>query len=346
MSKRKKKPSKASDLKVGVLFNLPAEPLRGEKIDYLAEAEAAEQAEAVQEALKKLGFNCQLFPLKDDIEPLIAELRMNRPDVVVNLCEGAFGDSHQEMNAPSLLELLGIPYTGSSPLCLGLCQNKGLTKDILKANGISTPRYQVLESLNDWSGELKCPLFVKPLREDASIGISSKSYVRNDAELETQVEYIRAQYKQAALVEEYIAGRELNVSILGNEKPEVLPISEIIFEWQEEPKIVDYAAKWLKESEEFKKTKPKCPTDVTESIKAKVEDIALMAYEALCCRDYARVDMRLRHEEPFVLEVNPNPDISHEAGFARSLRAAGIPYEEFVRRIVSFALGRGTQKQT
>jgi len=346
MSSREKKPSKASDSKVGVLFNLPTGPCRGEEIDYLAEAEVEEQAEAVQEALEKMGFECLMLPLKDDIESLVKDFKMRRPDVVVNLCEEAFGDSHQEMNVPSLLELLGIPYTGSPPLSLGLCQNKGLTKDVLRANGILTPRYQVLESFDDWSGALECPLFVKPLIEDAGIGISRKSYVRNDAELEAQVEYIRAQYRQAALVEEYIAGRELNVAILGNEKPEVLPISEIIFGFQEEPKIVDYAAKWLKESEEFKKTKPKCPADLTESVKDEIENVALQAYEALYCRDYARVDMRLRADQPFVLEVNPNPDISHEAGFARSLRAAGIPYEEFVRRIVSFALERGTPKRT
>jgi len=258
----------------------------------------------------------------------------------VNLCEGAFGDSHQEMNVPSLLELLRIPYTGSSPLALGICQNKGLAKDILRANGIPTPDYKVLRDFDDWKAEMDFPLFVKPLREDASIGISSKSYVTTEAELKGQVEYIHAQYGQPALVEEYIDGRELNVAILGNASPRILPISEILFDFDQEPKIVGYSAKWLKETEEYEKTNPVCPAVLEEAAKNKVERVALYAYLAVCCRDYARVDMRLRDDMLFVLEVNANPDISHETGFARSLRAAGIPYEEFIRQIVFFALER------
>jgi len=340
MSKRLKKPLTTTNLKVGVLFNQPAKPSRGEEIDYLAEVEVKEQAEAVQEALRMLGFGCRLFLLKDDIEAFIKELKSHRPDVVVNLCEGAFGDSHQEMNVPSLLELLGIPYTGSSPLALGICQNKGLAKDILRANGIPTPDYKVLRDFDDWKTDMNFPLFVKPLKEDASIGISSKSYVTTETELKGQIEYICAQYRQPALVEEYIYGRELNVAILGNESPRVLPISEILFGFDEEPKIVDYSAKWLKETEEYKKTNPVCPAVLEEAIRNKVERVALDAYLAVCCRDYARVDIRLKDDLPFVLEVNPNPDISHEAGFDRSLRAAGIPYEEFIRQIVFFALER------
>jgi len=342
MSKRKEKPIITSNLKVGVLFNQPAKPPRGEEIDYLAEAEVEEQVEAVQEALKMLGLVCRLFPLKDDIEALVNELKSHKPDVVVNLSEGAFGDSHQEMNVPSLLELLRIPYTGSSPLALGICQNKGLTKDILRANGIPTPDYQVLGDFYDWKAEIDFPLFVKPLREDASIGISSKSYVTTDAELKRQLEYIYAQYGQPALVEEYIGGRELNVSILGNERPRVLPISEILFEFDEEPKIVDYSAKWLKETEEYKKTKPVCPADLGEAVRKRVEYFAMKAYAAVYCRDYARVDIRLKDDLPFVLEVNPNPDISPEVGFARSLRVAGITFEEFIRQLIFYALQRST----
>jgi D-alanine-D-alanine ligase len=189
------------------------------------------------------------------------------------------------------------------------------------------------------------PLFVKPLREDASIGISNKSYVRNDAELKAQVEYITNRYRQPALVEEYIAGRELNVAILGNEQPKVLPISEITFDFEDEPKIVGFSAKWFRESDEYKKTKPVCPALLEPSMKNHLEKIALKAYKALYCRDYARVDMRLRNNSPCILEINPNPDISSEAGFTRSLRAAGISYEQFVEKIIQFALQRGQTTQ-
>jgi D-alanine-D-alanine ligase len=344
VNRYKKKP-KGQHTKVGVLFNSRTEAPRGEDADYIAHAEVEEQAEAVQKALEKLDFEYQLLPLEIDFELLVKTLKNRKLDVVINLCEGAFGDSHQEMNVPSLLELMGIPYTGSPPLALGIGQNKGLTKEILKANGLPTPKYKVLESPVDWKGEIGFPLFVKPLREDASIGISSKSYVRNDAELKTQVEYITYRYRQPALVEEYVAGRELNVAILGYKVPKVLPISEITFDFKDEPKIVGFSAKWFKESEEYKKTNPVCPALLKPSVKNNIEKIALKAYKAIYCRDYARVDIRLRDNSPWILEINPNPDISPEAGFPRSLKAAGIRYEQFVEKIIQFAMQRGRTMQ-
>lgn len=335
--KRKKK------LKVGILFNRPAEPPRGEDSDYVAEAEVEEQAESVQKALDKLGFEYQMLPFEIDLELLIKALKNYRPDVVINLCEGAFGNSHHELNVPSMLELLNIPYTGLPPLALGMCQNKGLTKKILEANGLPTPKFKVLENPQNLQDDIGFPLFVKPLREDASIGISNKSDVRNEAELKAQVEYITNRYKQPALVEEYIAGRELNVAILGNENPRALPISEITFDFKDEPKIVGFSAKWFKESDEYKKTKPVCPALLDPSVKNNVERIALQAFEVLYCRDYARIDIRLRDNSPWILEVNPNPDISPEAGFSRSLKAVGLSYEQFVEKIIHFALHRASQ---
>jgi D-alanine-D-alanine ligase len=340
----KKKP-KGQHTKVGVLFNCQTKASRGEGADYIAHAEVEEQAEAVEKALEKLGFEYQMLPLEINFELLVRALKDHKFDVVINLCEGAFGDSHQEMNVPSLLELLGIPYTGSPPLALGISQNKGLTKEILKANGLPTPKYEVLESPVDWKEEIGFPLFVKPLTEDASIGISNKSYVRNDSELKAQVEYIAHRYRQPALVEEYIAGRELNVAILGYKRPKVLPVSEITFDFEDEPKIVGFSAKWFKESEEYKKTKPVCPALLEPSVENYVEEIALRAYKAVYCRDYARVDMRLRDNSPWILEVNPNPDISPEAGFPRSLKAAEISYEQFIEKIIKFAMQRGRTMQ-
>jgi len=329
-------------LKVGVLFNAATRPARGEVVDYISAAEVLEQADAVQEALRKLGLEQRAFVLEDNIGNLVRALESFKPDVIINLCEGAFGDSRLEMNMPCLLELMRIPYTGSPPLTLGLCQNKGLTKDILKSNGITTPRYQVLNSFDHWKGEIEYPLFVKPLREDASLGVTKESFVTNEVELRNRVRYVIERYEQPALVEEYVEGRELNVAIFGNESAEVLPVSEIVFEFSDDrPKIVDYLAKWIKDSEEYQKTKPVCPANMDSSVKKKVENAGLEAYKALGCRDYARVDMRLKDDTPYVLEVNPNPDISPDVGFARSLGAAGIPFEEFVERLISFALGRG-----
>jgi D-alanine-D-alanine ligase len=327
-------------IRVGILFNSPVMPSKGENVDYVADAEVEEEVEAVEVALEKLDLVYQQFPLKNDIENLVKALKLFQPDVVVNLCEAAFGDSHLEMAVPSMLELLRVPYTGSPPLTLGLCQNKGLTKDILKSNNIPTPDYQVLNRFEDCNVGIGYPLFVKPLSEDGSIGITKESFVKNHIELKKRVEYIIKQYKQPALVERYIDGRELNIAILGDNKTQVLPISEIIFDFPHEPKIVDYPAKWFKESEEYKKTVPICPTKLLKPIKDSVEKYAEQAYLTLSCRDYARIDIRLDGKTPYVLEVNPNPDISPDGGFARSLKAAGIPYEEFIRGIIYSAVQR------
>ncbi|MEM2214716.1 MAG: ATP-grasp domain-containing protein [Candidatus Nezhaarchaeales archaeon] len=331
-------------LLVGILFNVPVRPKKGEDADYLAEVNVLDQVKAVEEALVRLGFNYQLFPLRDDIGEIIKSLRAHKPDVVINLSEGYMGDSSLEMHAASILEMLRIPYTGSTPLTLGLCQDKGLAKDVLRANGIPTPKYRVMKVFEPPEG-LSFPLIVKPLREDASIGITKDSFVRNLAELERQVKYVISTYEQPALVEEYISGREFNVSILGNDELVVLPISEIVFEYDEDPKIVGYKAKWFKDSEEYVKTKPLCPAKIDAPLKSTIEEIAIRAYRALKCRDYARIDVRLdaRTGMPYVLEVNPNPDISPDSGFVRSLRAARISFEEFVEMIISFALKRAKQ---
>jgi D-alanine-D-alanine ligase len=327
--------------RVGILSNEVFGPSRGEDVDYVSEAEVEEQADAVQGALAKLGFDYRRFILGEDIEGFVRELKEYRPDVVINLCEAVFGDSHLEMDVPGILELLRVPYTGSPPLSLGLCQDKGLTKYLLMASGIPTPRFQVLEALEDWRGGLSYPLFVKPLWEDASLGITKESYITKHEELEKRVEYIVHRYRQPALVEEYIGGRELNVAILGDKEPEALPVSEIVFEFSGEPKIVNYSAKWLKDSEEYAKTVPVCPARLKAGEKHRVEQTALQAYGVLHCRDYARIDIRLRQGISYVLEANPNPDISPDAGFARSLKTAGISYEGFIRRIISYALERG-----
>ncbi len=329
-------------IKAGILFNLPSKPARGESIDYLAEAEVLDQVDAVQRSLEKLGVGYQLFPIKDDVEDLVTALKQYRPDVVVNLCEGFRGNSHLEMHVPAILEILGIPYTGADPLALGLCQDKGLAKDLLRAHNVPTPKYQIMEESGRLRSDLKFPLFIKPLKEDASIGVSKRSFVRDFGELKAQVDYVNKVYGQPALVEEFIDGRELNVSVLGDKDPLVLPISEIIFDLQDGLKIVDYASKWLKESEEYARTRPVCPADLDDEVRRIVEEVALKAYRALRCRDYARVDIRLesRTKIPYVLEVNPNPDISPEAGFNRSLKAANITFEDFIMIILNFALKR------
>ncbi len=328
------------DLRVGILFNIIPNPSSKEKTDRIPEDWVMDHVKAVQAAVMKLQLSCHLLPVKDDVKFLIKSLELFRPDVVVNLCEAFYGRSQLEMSMAAMLELLKVPYTGSPPLTLGLCQNKGFSKHVLKANGIPTPDYQILESYKAWKGGISFPLIVKPLREDASLGITGKSMVKNRRQLMVQVNYVNRRYKQPAIVEKYVDGRELNVSILGFEKPRALPISEIIFKNKIEPKIVDYSAKWLKKSKEYKNTKPVCPAKLPPQLEKTVKKTALNAYRLLGCRDYARVDMRLKDDVPYVVEVNANPDISLDAGFARSLKVAGIRYERFIGEIISYAVQR------
>jgi len=341
MPRKKRDPAIISDPKVGLIYNLPTK--RG-SIDYMSEADVEDALRAIKDALRKMDLQYRSFSLKDRIEPLIKRLKTYKPDVVINLCEAAYGYSQLEMNVAAMLELLRIPYTGSPPIALSLGLNKGLSKDVMKAKGIPTPKYQVLNSFKDWNKNIDYPLFVKPVREDAGLGISKESFVRNEAELEKRVKYIIKRYKQQALVEQYIAGRELNVAIMGK-KPRILPVSEIIFKFPKEPKIVDYSAKWIKDSMEYKNTKPVCPAKLRPSLKNKVERIALQTYEALHCRDYARIDIRLKGSIPYVLEANPNPDISADSGFVRSLKAAGLSFEDFVEEIICLALDRARSGQ-
>ncbi|MEM2739402.1 MAG: ATP-grasp domain-containing protein [Candidatus Bathyarchaeia archaeon] len=313
---------------------------RPDSLEYISEAGVLEEVEAVRIALEKLGLEYSVIPLKDDIIGFARMVRDYNPDVAINLCEGAFGYGMYEMNVAALLELLGIPYTGSDPLSLALARDKSLSKDIFRARDISTPKYRVLKSFSDWDFKLSFPLIVKPVSEDASIGLTRRNFVRCLDELKDMVEYVIGRYNQPALVEEYIAGRELNVAFIGGDEPTILPISEVVFEFEDEPRIVDYYAKWVKGSYEYERTKPVCPAILDGETKARVEAIALKAYKALGCRDYGRVDIRLRDGIPYVLEVNPNPDISLDSGFVRSLNASGIRYEDFIARIISYALER------
>jgi D-alanine-D-alanine ligase len=191
--------------------------------------------------------------------------------------------------------------------------------------------------------KLSYPVIVKPSREDASVGISDESVVYSLAELRRQVRFIQEEFEQPALVEQYIEGREVNVAIMGNRKPVVLPISEIDFSGLTDDmhKIVSYDAKWMQGTVAFSGTQGICPAKVTAEEEALLKDIALRCYRVIGCRDYARVDIRLtRNKTPYVLEVNPNPDISDDAGFARSAMAYGLTFHQVVGKIVDYALER------
>ncbi len=312
----------------------------------LSEVGVLEELEQVQLALKESGYKTSLFNMNGDIKRFIAFVEEVKPDIIFNLCEQLGEQATHEMYVAGLYEILGIPYTGASAFALGSCLNKVRTKEILTAYNLPTPRFAVFQHVNDLPGEdfdLHFPLIVKPAREDASIGIENSSIVHSLAALRKRIRYIFQEYDQPALVEEYIDGRELNVAIMGNRRPIVLPISEIDFSGLPEdfPKIVSYSAKWMEGTPEYIGTQGKCPAELPPETEKLAREIALKAFQIMGLRDYGRVDMRLDAKgKLYILEVNPNPDISDDAGFARSARAYGLKFDEIISRIVQYAWER------
>lgn len=312
----------------------------------LSEVGVLEQKEDIELALRSLGYETSIFNMSDDLDRFLGYLKAMQPDIIFNMVESLGDSAIHEMHVAGIYELLGFHYTGAGPFALGTCLNKARTKEILLYNGIPTARFMLVEHLDQLSADdlvLQFPIIVKPSAEDASVGIENDSIVYNFKSLCERVEFILKNFEQPALIEEYIDGRELNVGILGNNPPVILPISEIDFSDlpSDKPKIVTYDAKWVEGTDEYNGTKGVCPADIPLRVEAKVKSIALKAFRLMGCRDYARVDMRLSPKnEPYVLEVNPNPDLSDDAGFYRSAKTYGMTYTNLVGAIVGFALER------
>ncbi|MGB5874325.1 MAG: ATP-grasp domain-containing protein [Bacteroidota bacterium] len=311
----------------------------------LSEVGVLEEVEDIKAALDSLGYRTSIFNVSSDIYRLIDHLRGDRPDLVFNLVECVENESLQEMNVAGLYELLKIPYTGAGPLALGTALNKPRMKELLASNGVQTPQYYVFQPSTriTIAEEMAFPLIVKPEHEDGSVGISDGSVVFTAGELRKRVRYVFEEFEQAALVEQYVDGREFNVAILGHRNPVVLPVSEIDFSGLTAGmnRIVSYEAKWMHGTVAYEGTKGVCPAQLSAQQERVLKETALRCCQLIGCRDYARVDFRMTDEgEIYVIEVNPNPDISDDAGFARSARAHGLTFQEIVGKIVGSALER------
>lgn len=324
-----------------IAYNEPLTQYRAGDLDHLSEAGVFAEVEAVKNALLLLGYNPAVRAVKN-IQDDIDHICQLNPLMIFNLCEGYQGAASQEMNVAGLWELLHIPYTGNRPLTLGVAQDKVLSKQLFEANGIPTPKYEVFA---DIPGDcaLTFPVLAKPSREDASLGIVSTSVVDSLSKLQNMVNDLLIKYDQPILVEEFIDGREFNISVIGEGNPKVLPIAEIIFDalGSDEPRITSYEAKWLPEHPLYSKTPSRCPASIGEQLREKLETVASHVFSVMSGRDYGRIDCRVdAKENVYVLEFNPNPDISLDAGFSKALKAAGIQYEQFVHMLYTNALKR------
>ncbi|MCF8261389.1 MAG: ATP-grasp domain-containing protein [Melioribacteraceae bacterium] len=314
----------------------------------LSETSFGDDLLIIKDLLLKRFENVKLLPFTSNIVETGRSIQNFSPDAIINFVESIGGDANYESAAAGLLEILQYGFSGNTSICLGNSLHKKRAKQILKSFNINTPNYKYLTKSNNKeisNIQLDFPLIVKPAREDASIGISENSVVFDLNSLSKQINYIFKEFNQDVLVEEYIEGREFNAAILGNK---VLPISEIMFQGLSKnlPNIVTYEGKWDPESEYYKSTIPSCPAQISDSLKETIERIAVDAFHALGCRDYVRIDIRVNQDNiPFVIEVNPNPDISIDSGFARSCKAAGISYEELINQLTNFALDRNEYYQ-
>lgn len=302
----------------------------------------------VREALAAAGHDASLLSVDHDLSQTVRSLTEKKPDLVFNLAESWSGRSALESSIAGLLNLLDLRYTGSSPSGLMLAGDKSISTKMLRANGILTPDSSTLfRGAIESADKMHFPLIVKPPQEDASLGITGKSVVKDLQELFAQLDHIHTEYSSPILVEEFIDGREFYIGVLGNQQPVALPVVEMDFTGfpPEKPRIASWAAKWGDDGEgsgaEFAGTKSVFPAVIDQDLVEKMNAVALDAFKALRLRDYARVDMRVRDDGAvYVLEINPNCYLEREAEFARAAQKSGIEYNALIARIVELASAR------
>jgi D-alanine-D-alanine ligase len=320
-------------MKITILTYLEAEGSRDHDI----------VVDQVAAALRELGHTPSILGVHADVRKLVNGLSRRKPDLVFNLLEMFGKNLRADVSVAGLLDLLGLPYTGGGPGELSLRQDKGLAKRALAFEKILYPDFAVISKDDmETGGNLHMPLFVKPLRADASIGIGTNSLVHDAATLMKRVGAIHKKFKDTAIAEEYIEGREFYVGVLGNREPVAFPAMEMDFSGlpKDAPHVLDAKAKWKKDSVEFKGTRT-IVAEVPDELRARLQKVSLDAYRALRVRDYGRVDLRVADTgEIYVIEVNANCYLERSGEFAIAAERFGLGYVELIGRIVEHALER------
>lgn len=298
----------------------------------------------VRDALVANGHTVEVLAVCADVSELIAGLAAQRPELVFNLLEEFGDDPTGNIAVCGVLDALRVPYTGCGPGEYYLGQDKALAKKLLAFEDILYPRFAVFHKDKDFEtgGNLKMPLFVKPVAMDSSIGIGGKSLVKNATEMMERVIAIQKECGDGALAEEYIEGREFYVGVIGNGDPVALPPIEVDFSGLPEgaPKVYDAKAKWETGSKEFKGTKAVL-ADLPDELRARLHKVSLDAYRALRIRDYGRVDLRVAETgDIYVLEVNASCYLEKHDEFTMAAEASGLTYEALIEKIVQLARAR------
>jgi D-alanine-D-alanine ligase len=295
-------------------------------------------------ALRKLGHEVTVLGVFNQIEPIVDGIEKNPPDLVFNLAEQFANDRRHDKNLAGLLEMMEIPFTGTGSAGLMLCRDKALCKQLLATWNLHVPGFRVfpLNRVFSVPRRLKFPLVVKPSHGDGSEGISNASLVKSVDELQERVQLIHDRFSQDAIAEEYVEGREIYVGLIGNRRLTVLPPYEIRFgNGQEEgPVLATYRVKWNKTYREKWKIEFGF-ADLEPKLWARVADACRRCYRILQLYDYARIDLRITPDgRVFIIEANPNPDITQGEEVAEAAKKAGISYNRFIQRVVAHALIR------
>ncbi|HLW34933.1 MAG TPA: ATP-grasp domain-containing protein [Chthoniobacterales bacterium] len=301
------------------------------------------QTEAnVMAALKELGHTAEHLAIYDDVDLVRQKVESFQPDVLFNLVEQFKNNPGFDQNIVSLLEMQGVPFTGCGSTGLTLCKHKGISKKILGHHGILTPNFLVIpRGQRSGPGKLKFPILVKPVKEEASYGISRNSFVQNDEQFRERIAFIHEKYKGDAIAEEYIEGREIYVSIIGNTRLTVFPMRELAFKElpPNEPRIATYKAKW---DEKYRKRwglEGQFAENLDAGLIKEIEKTCKDIYRLLTIDGYARIDLRLNADnKAYFIEANPNPHLAADEDFAQSASKAGLKYPELIQAIVGLGM--------
>ena len=297
-------------------------------------------------ALRDLGHTVEHLALFDDLDLLRQKLQSFAPDLIFNLADQFRNNRAFDQHIVSILAMYGVPFTGCGSTGLTLCKHKGISKKILSYHRIHTPAFVIIARGRRIARprQLRFPILVKPLKEEASLGISQASFVENDEQFKERVQFIHEKYDNDVIAEEYIDGRELYVSILGNHRLQVYPVRELVFSEvpPDEPKIATYKAKW---DEDYRKRwglQNQFAEGLEPALVRHIESVCKRIYHLLTIDGYARLDLRLTAaNELYFIEANPNPILAADEDFALSAMKTGLSYPQLIERIVRQGLTTG-----
>lgn len=294
-------------------------------------------------ALAERGHTVQHLALFDDLDLLRQKLQTFEPDVIFNLADQFKKNRAFDQNIVSFLEMHGIPFTGCGSVGLTLCKHKGISKKILGYHRIRVPGFAIIPrgQRRISSRGLRFPVLVKPLKEEASLGIAQASLVTNDEQFRERVQFVHEKIENDVIAEEYIDGREIYVSLLGNQSLQVFPIRELVFTNvpPDEPKIATYRAKWDEEYRQRWGLQNGFAEGLDPALVRKINDTCRRIYRLLAIDGYARLDLRLTADgEVYFIEANPNPMLAADEDYAQSALKAGLPYPVLIERIIRHGL--------